>query len=119
MGYSSIHLNIISQEIMNPMLSINTTVIRSARAIPPNVQFGYPPGVSLIDFVTDDMKALVSYSHTANEWTINLNSKNDFQQIHPHWSKFPPVNPMWHYLLGTIYIVLGVVSLFGNGVVIR
>jgi predicted nucleic acid-binding Zn ribbon protein len=26
---------------------------------------------------------------------------------------------MWHYLLGTIYIFLGVVSLFGNGVVIR
>ncbi|XP_046439853.1 compound eye opsin BCRH2-like [Daphnia pulex] len=81
---------------MNPSLSFNTTLIRSARAIQPNVHFGYPPGVSLTDFVTDDMKAL----------------------IHPHWSKFPPVNPMWHYLLGTIYIFLGVVSLCGNGIVI-
>jgi r-opsin len=48
------------QEMMNPMSSINATLTRSARAIP-NVAFGYPPGVSLTDFVTDDMKALVSY----------------------------------------------------------
>jgi r-opsin len=105
---------------MNPSLSFNTTLIRSARAIQPNVHFGYPPGVSLTDFVTDDMKALVSYSNLQmNEPLILISNVNDIKQIHPHWSKFPPVNPMWHYLLGTIYIFLGVVSLFGNGIVIR
>lgn len=43
------------------------------------VLWGYPPGLSLVDLVPDDMKALT----------------------HPHWNKFPPVNPMWHYLLVT------------------
>jgi len=38
--------------------------------------------------------------------------------IHPHWENFPPVNPMWHYLLGVIYIILGVASFTGNGIVI-
>lgn len=87
----------VMQEIMNPLSNANASnLIRTARAVQQNVYFGYPAGVSLTDFVTDDMKALV----------------------HPHWSKFPPVNPMWHYLLGTIYIFLGMISLFGNGVVI-
>jgi r-opsin len=63
----------------------------------PSQTWGYPAGVSLVDFVPDDMKAVV----------------------HPHWKTFPPVNPMWHYLLGFIYIMLGIVSLIGNGTVIN
>jgi r-opsin len=38
--------------------------------------------------------------------------------IHPHWHKFPPVNPMWHYILGFIYIILGATSISGNWLVI-
>lgn len=34
--------------------------------------------------------------------------------IPKHWYNFPPVNPLWHYMLGMIYIVLFVVSMFGN-----
>lgn len=59
--------------------------------------FGYPPGVMMVDFVPEDMKDL----------------------IHPHWNTFPPVNPMWHYVLGIVYIILGIISLLGNGVVIK
>jgi len=58
--------------------------------------YGYPEGVSITDIVPDNLKHLV----------------------HDHWSQFPPVNPMWHYLLGTIYIILGIASLLGNGTVI-
>jgi len=54
--------------------------------------WGYPPGASLIDTVPEDMLEL----------------------IHPHWKKFPPVNPMWHYLLGLVYIFLGTVSIIGK-----
>lgn len=46
-----------------------------------SVLWGYPPGVSIVELVPDDMKAF----------------------IHPHWNKFPPVNPMWHYLLVILY----------------
>jgi len=58
--------------------------------------FGYPPGVTIVDTVPDRIKHLV----------------------HPHWANYPPVNPMWHYLLGVIYIFMGIASFTGNGVVI-
>jgi len=38
--------------------------------------------------------------------------------INPHWNNYPPVNPMWHYLLGVIYVFLGIASFLGNGVVL-
>ncbi|XP_037082980.1 LOW QUALITY PROTEIN: compound eye opsin BCRH2-like [Pollicipes pollicipes] len=34
--------------------------------------------------------------------------------IPKHWYNFPPVNPLWHYMIGMIYLVLFVVSMFGN-----
>lgn len=48
--------------MMEEILSVaNATsgLIRSARSVNPNTHFGYAPGVSLTDFVTDDMKDLV------------------------------------------------------------
>jgi len=57
--------------------------------------FGYPSGMSIVDTVPDHMKHM----------------------IHPHWNNYPPVNPMWHYLLGVIYCFLGFFSFFGNGLV--
>jgi len=58
--------------------------------------FGYPSGVTVADLASPQIKHLV----------------------HPHWNNYPPVNPMWHYLLGVIYCCLGVASFLGNGVVL-
>jgi len=58
--------------------------------------FAYPDGMSVVDFVPDAVK------HLADD----------------HWTNFPPVNPMWHYLLGVVYLFLGVISIMGNGLVI-
>ncbi|UYV64266.1 OPN4 [Cordylochernes scorpioides] len=38
--------------------------------------------------------------------------------VHEHWYRFPPLNPMWHSILGVAMILLGFVSIFGNGMVI-
>nr|AIW62466.1 kumopsin [Scytodes thoracica] len=38
--------------------------------------------------------------------------------IHEHWYQFPPINPLWHSLLGVAIIVLGIISVLGNGMVI-
>nr|BAM95292.1 long wavelength-sensitive opsin [Leptidea amurensis] len=38
--------------------------------------------------------------------------------IDPHWYQFPPMNPMWHGLLGFVIGMLGFVSITGNGMVI-
>merc|ERR1712121_601714 len=58
--------------------------------------FGYPAGVKLIDMVPDHLKP-----HVAQ-----------------HWHQFPPVNPMWHYILGLAYMILLFFSFIGNGLVI-
>jgi len=69
----------------------NSTLIAGALKV-----WGYPPSAKLLDSVPQDM---VDY-------------------IHPHWGTFPPINPMWHYLLGVIFVFLGLTSLIGNSMVI-
>jgi len=61
-----------------------------------SISYSYPAGVTIADVQPDYMKHL----------------------IHPHWNNYPPVNPMWHYLLGVIYIFLGICAFTGNAVVI-
>jgi len=60
------------------------------------MSFGYPEGVKVTDLVPDQIRHM----------------------IHPHWDTFPPVNPMWHYVLGLVYLILGSISMFGNGMVL-
>ncbi|XP_073959432.1 ceropsin-like [Choristoneura fumiferana] len=38
--------------------------------------------------------------------------------VDPHWYQFPPMNPLWHGLLGFVIGVLGFISMTGNGMVI-
>ncbi|XP_068623750.1 opsin-1-like [Battus philenor] len=38
--------------------------------------------------------------------------------VDPHWYQFPPMNPLWHCLLGLTIGVLGFISMAGNGMVI-
>lgn len=38
--------------------------------------------------------------------------------VDPIWYQFPPLNPLWHGILGFMIGVLGFVSVIGNGMVI-
>nr|ALH22335.1 LW-sensitive opsin [Photinus marginellus]APY20647.1 long wavelength sensitive opsin [Photinus marginellus] len=38
--------------------------------------------------------------------------------IDPHWYQYPPLNPLWHSMLGFAIVVLGCTSVTGNGMVI-
>ncbi|XP_022908130.1 opsin-1 [Onthophagus taurus] len=38
--------------------------------------------------------------------------------VDEYWSQWPPMNPLWHAILGLVIGVLGVVSIAGNGMVI-
>lgn len=62
-----------------------------AEAYTAQVSFGYPEGVTVVDLVPENIRHM----------------------IHPHWNNYPPVNPMWHYVLGVVYIILGCLSFFG------
>nr|QWV42624.1 long wavelength sensitive opsin [Anthrenus lepidus] len=38
--------------------------------------------------------------------------------IDSHWYQFPPMNPLWHGILGLVIGVLGCISIIGNGMVV-
>ncbi|KAK2579978.1 hypothetical protein KPH14_012238 [Odynerus spinipes] len=38
--------------------------------------------------------------------------------IDPHWYQFPPLDPLWHKILGLVMIILGIMGWCGNGVVV-
>ncbi|CAO1390920.1 unnamed protein product [Diamesa hyperborea] len=39
--------------------------------------------------------------------------------IDHHWYQFPPLNPLWHSILGFVVFVLGIISISGNFIVIN
>lgn len=38
--------------------------------------------------------------------------------IDPHWYQYPPMNPLWHGILGFVIAVLGIIAVVGNGMVL-
>lgn len=38
--------------------------------------------------------------------------------VDAHWYQFPPMNPLWHSILGFVMVILGLVSAIGNGCVL-
>ena len=38
--------------------------------------------------------------------------------VDAHWYQFPPMNPLWHAILGFVIGCLGLVSVIGNGMVV-
>ncbi|KAL0132717.1 hypothetical protein PUN28_000452 [Cardiocondyla obscurior] len=68
-------------------------------------------------------------SHAAYTWAVQgggfgnqtVVDKVPPEMLHlvdPHWYQFPPMNPLWHALLGFVIGILGVVSVIGNGMVV-
>lgn len=57
-------------------------------------------------------------SHGANMTVVDKALPDMLHLIDPHWYKFPPMNPLWHGLLGFVIGVLGVISFCGNGMVL-
>ncbi|XP_046401905.1 rhodopsin-like [Ischnura elegans] len=66
-------------------------------------------------------------SFSAYNWNnANLGNMTVVDKVPPemlflvdsHWYQFPPLNPLWHSLLGFFISMLGFISICGNGVVI-
>lgn len=57
-------------------------------------------------------------THGANMTVVDKVLPDMLHLIDPHWYKFPPMNPLWHGLLGFIIGVLGIISFCGNGMVL-
>nr|QRI42698.1 putative green opsin [Agrilus planipennis] len=54
----------------------------------------------------------------SNETVVDSVPPDMLHLIDAHWYQFPPMNPLWHGILGFVIGVLGFVSWMGNGVVI-
>lgn len=58
------------------------------------------------------------YPYMRNATVVDTVPKEILHMIHDHWYQFPPLNPLWHSLLGLAMILLGIISVIGNGMVI-
>nr|BAQ54769.1 opsin, long-wavelength sensitive type [Macromia amphigena] len=54
----------------------------------------------------------------SNQTVVDMVPIEMLPWVDPHWYQFPPMNPLWHGILGFVIGVLGVMSYIGNGVVI-
>nr|UUY85405.1 long wavelength-sensitive opsin [Epargyreus clarus] len=57
-------------------------------------------------------------SYSSNETVVDKVLPEMLHLIDPHWYQFPPMNPLWHGLLGFTIAVLGIISICGNGMVV-
>nr|BAQ54942.1 opsin, long-wavelength sensitive type [Indolestes peregrinus] len=54
----------------------------------------------------------------SNQTVVDMVPHDMLSLIDAHWYQFPPMNPLWHGILGFVIGCLGIVSWCGNGVVI-
>ncbi|KYN32703.1 Rhodopsin [Trachymyrmex septentrionalis] len=53
-----------------------------------------------------------------NQTVVDKVPPEMLHMVDVHWYQFPPMNPLWHGLLGFAIGVLGTISIIGNGMVI-
>ncbi|CAL7938253.1 unnamed protein product [Xylocopa violacea] len=53
-----------------------------------------------------------------NETVVSKVPAEMLHLIDSYWYRFPPLDPLWHKVLGLVMIALGIVGWFGNGVVV-
>ncbi|KAG8237564.1 Long wavelength sensitive opsin 3 [Ladona fulva] len=54
----------------------------------------------------------------SNQTVVDMVPPEMLPWVDAHWYQFPPMNPLWHGILGFAIAVLGFISWAGNGVVI-
>lgn len=62
--------------------------------------------------------ALPSTNPFGNYTVVDTAPKDILHMVDPHWYQFPPINPLWHGLVGFFMVVMGCLSLTGNFIVI-
>nr|BAQ54701.1 opsin, long-wavelength sensitive type [Sympetrum frequens] len=54
----------------------------------------------------------------SNQTVVDMVPPEMLPWVDSHWYQFPPINPLWHGILGFVIGLLGFISWAGNGVVI-
>lgn len=58
------------------------------------------------------------WPYRPNSSVVDLLPRDMLPMIHEHWYKFPPINPLWHSLIGLAMVIAGIISVIGNGMVL-
>lgn len=72
-------------------------------------------------FAEPHFAALSAWQGVAGFGNMTVVDKVPPEMLHlvdPHWYQFPPMNPLWHSILGFAMVILGLVSAIGNACVI-
>jgi hypothetical protein len=86
------------------------------------IYFRYHNNMLYISYISENMfepsvpSALLS--EFGNQTVVDKVLPDMKYMIHEHWLRFPPMNPLWHGLLGFVIGVLGLISISGNGMVL-
>lgn len=56
--------------------------------------------------------------YRANATVVDTVPPDLLHMVPDHWYRFPPMNPLWHSLLGVAMIFLGFISITGNCMVL-
>lgn len=57
-------------------------------------------------------------SRFGNQTVVDKVPPEMLHLIDAHWYQYPPLNPLWHAILGFVIGVLGFISVAGNGMVV-
>ncbi|XP_034938626.1 rhodopsin [Chelonus insularis] len=57
-------------------------------------------------------------SGMGNQTVVDKVPPEMLHMVDAHWYQFPPMNPLWHGILGFVIGCLGMVSILGNGMVV-
>nr|QIW86023.1 opsin L16 [Neogonodactylus oerstedii] len=70
------------------------------------------------DPATPTESELPSTNPYGNYTVVDTVPKEMLHLVDTHWYQFPPLNPLWHGLLGICIFAIGMMGAIGNGVVI-
>lgn len=53
-----------------------------------------------------------------NQTVVDKVPEEMIHLVHKYWYQFPPMDPMWHQVLGLLMLVIGIIGISGNGLVV-
>ncbi|KAK0163558.1 hypothetical protein PV327_007228 [Microctonus hyperodae] len=76
--------------------------------------------VSTITMITDAVGPQMARQWTRynNQTVADKVPENMLHLIDPHWYQYPPMDPLWHKMLGLVMVVIGIIGWCGNGCVV-
>nr|ANN11841.1 long wavelength sensitive opsin 2 [Steraspis amplipennis]APY20665.1 long wavelength sensitive opsin 2 [Steraspis amplipennis] len=69
-------------------------------------------------FAAWSAQRIMSGAYSGNYTVVDKVPPEMLYLVDHHWYQYPPMNPLWHGILGFVMAVLGCISVFGNGMVV-